>query len=149
MGSASVAANNYGTRRTVADPLDGVLRDIPLPPYVTGEDAQFAVRAVVVHAPEIWPTGPVCRKDGASYPCRLHRWGRRVLALRGLLPAEIEALVERGDPTAVASAAGSAPTGIPAVRPTRTATPTARPAPTGIRAVGAPALATAGPVTGR
>ncbi|MFF4876279.1 hypothetical protein [Micromonospora sp. NPDC000668] len=78
-----------------------VLRDIPLPPYVTGEDAQFAVRAVVVHAPQRWSGGMVCRNDASPHPCRLHRWGTRVLALRGLRAAEIAALIERGDPTAV------------------------------------------------
>lgn len=78
-----------------------VLREIPLPPYVTGEDAQFAVRAVVVHAPRRWSGGTVCRNDASPYPCRLHRWGRRVLALRGMRPAEIDELVERGDPAAV------------------------------------------------
>ncbi|MFI6824892.1 hypothetical protein ACIBJE_28675 [Micromonospora sp. NPDC050187] len=78
-----------------------VLREIPLPPYVTGEDAQFAVRAVVVHAPRRWSGGTVCRNDASPHPCRLHRWGRRVLALRGLRPADIDALIERGDPAAV------------------------------------------------
>ncbi|MET8834297.1 hypothetical protein ABZV78_10315 [Micromonospora sp. NPDC004540] len=82
-------------------PSDGhVLREIPLPPYVTGEDAQFAVRAVVVHAPRRWSGGTICRNDASPHPCRLHRWGRRVLALRGLPPAEIDALIERGDPAA-------------------------------------------------
>ncbi|WP_405094637.1 hypothetical protein [Micromonospora sp. NBC_01412] len=75
------------------------LREIPLPPYITGEDAQFAVRAVVVHAPRRWSGGTVCRNDASPHPCRLHRWGRRVLTLRGLRSAEIDALVERGDPT--------------------------------------------------
>ncbi|MFE0592264.1 hypothetical protein [Micromonospora echinospora] len=77
-----------------------VLREIPLPPYVTGEDAQFAVRAVVVHAPRRWSGGTVCRNDASPHPCRLHRWGRRVLALRGLRPADIDAIVEQGDPAA-------------------------------------------------
>ncbi|MEH1165453.1 hypothetical protein V6V47_08710 [Micromonospora sp. CPCC 205539] len=78
-----------------------VLRDIPLPPYVTVEDAQFAVRAVVVHAPQRWSGGMVCRNDASPHPCRLHRWGTRVLTLRGLGGAEIAALIERGDPAAV------------------------------------------------
>ncbi|MFG1882816.1 hypothetical protein [Micromonospora sp. NPDC049102] len=77
------------------------LRDIPLPPYVTGEDVQFAVRAVVVHAPRRWSGGVVCRNDASPHPCRLHRWGTRVLTLRGLHAAEITALIERGDPAAV------------------------------------------------
>ncbi|MBB5111871.1 hypothetical protein AB0K27_06320 [Micromonospora echinospora] len=77
-----------------------VLREIPMPPYVTVEDVQFAVRAVVVHAPRAWSGGTICRNDASPHPCRLHRWGRRVLTLRGLPPAEIDALVERGDPAA-------------------------------------------------
>ncbi|MFC0005642.1 hypothetical protein [Micromonospora siamensis] len=80
-----------------------VLREIPMPPQVTGEDVQFAVRAVVVHAPRRWSGGTICRNDAHPFPCRLHRWGRRVLTLRGLRPAEIDALVERGDPGAVVS----------------------------------------------
>ena len=83
-----------------------VLRDIPLPPYVTGEDVQFAVRAVIVHAPRRWSGGTVCRNDASPHPCRLHRWGQRVLALRGLHPTEIDALIERGDPTAEAHPTG-------------------------------------------
>lgn len=82
------------------DPVGEVLGEVPLPPYVTAEDVRFAVRAVVVHAAELWPAGPVCRNDGAPYPCRLHRWGRRVLRLRGLSDHEIDELVERGDPDA-------------------------------------------------
>lgn len=76
------------------------LREIPLPPYVTAEDAQFAVRAVVVHAPRRWSGGTVCRNDASPHPCRLHRWGTRVLALRGLRAGDIAALIERGDPAA-------------------------------------------------
>ncbi|SCL28819.1 hypothetical protein GA0070616_3767 [Micromonospora nigra] len=90
------------TSPTTGEPAGAVLQDIPLPPYVTAEDAQFAVRAVVVHAPRRWSGGTVCRNDASPHPCRLHRWGARVLALRGLRDADIAALVERGDPTAVA-----------------------------------------------
>ncbi|OZV82969.1 hypothetical protein CA850_05510 [Micromonospora echinospora] len=86
--------------RVAGIPDGEVLREIPLPPYVTGEDAQFAVRAVVVHAPRRWSGGTVCRNDASPHPCRLHRWGRRVLALRGLRPADIDAIVEQGDPAA-------------------------------------------------
>ncbi|SIR06120.1 hypothetical protein [Micromonospora avicenniae] len=80
--------------------LDDTLREIPLPPYVTGEDVQFALRAVVVHAPQRWSGGTICRNDANPHPCRLHRWGARVLALRGLRDADIDALIERGDPAA-------------------------------------------------
>ena len=84
----------------VVDPIDEALGEVPLPPYVTAEDAKFAVRAVVVHAAEQWPSGLMCRNDGATHPCRLHRWGRRVLTMYGLSEAEVDGLAERGDPTA-------------------------------------------------
>ncbi|MET7469628.1 hypothetical protein ACFYON_13495 [Micromonospora sp. NPDC005686] len=75
------------------DSIDRILGDIPLPPYVTAEDVTFAIRAITVHAPEQWPEGPRCRNDRAPHPCRLHRWGRRVLDLRGLTDRQIHALV--------------------------------------------------------
>ncbi|WBC04649.1 hypothetical protein [Micromonospora sp. WMMA1976] len=75
------------------DSIDRILGDIPLPPYVTAEDVTFAVRAITVHAPEQWPEGPRCRNDRAPHPCRLHRWGRRVLDLRGLTDRQILTLV--------------------------------------------------------
>lgn len=53
--SSSTAHRVHGAASSGAGEASGeVLRDIPLPPYVTGEDTQFAVRAVVVHAPRRW-----------------------------------------------------------------------------------------------
>lgn len=69
-----------------------------MPASLTPEDVRLAVRAVVVHTAEEWPTGPLCRNDGASYPCRLHRWGRRVLETHGLNERQIEALIRHGNP---------------------------------------------------
>ncbi|MGC4748982.1 hypothetical protein ACLQ28_25470 [Micromonospora sp. DT201] len=71
---------------------------MPVPAQLTPEDVRLAVRAVVVHTAEEWPTGPLCRNDGASYPCRLHRWGRRVLETHGLNERQIEALIRHGNP---------------------------------------------------
>lgn len=73
--------------------IDGILGEIPLPPYVTAEDVTFAVRAIGVHAAQEWPDGPRCRNDRAPHPCRLHRWGRRVLAQRGLTDQQIQTLL--------------------------------------------------------
>ncbi|MFC4018876.1 hypothetical protein ACFOW4_13115 [Micromonospora sp. GCM10011542] len=80
------------------DPIDQVLGEVPVPAPLTPEDVRLAVRAVVVHTAEEWPTGPLCRNDGASYPCRLHRWGRRVLTEHGLNERQIEALIRHGNP---------------------------------------------------
>ncbi|SIN36028.1 hypothetical protein [Micromonospora cremea] len=80
------------------DPIDQVLGEVPVPAPLTPEDVRLAVRAVVVHTAEEWPTGPLCRNDGASYPCRLHRWGRRVLETHGLNERQIEALIRHGNP---------------------------------------------------
>ncbi|WP_422771996.1 hypothetical protein ACN28C_02490 [Plantactinospora sp. WMMC1484] len=75
--------------------------ELPMPPYVTAEDVGFAVRAITVHAAEQWPAGLLCRNDHAPHPCRLHRWGRRVLAQRGLTATEMAALVAQHEATAV------------------------------------------------
>ncbi|WBB82212.1 hypothetical protein O7606_13080 [Micromonospora sp. WMMD882] len=87
-----------GVGEESTDPIDRVLGDLPLPTSVTPEDVRIAVRAVVVHAAEEWPSGPRCRNDGAAYPCRLHRWGRRVLETHGLSPRQVEALERHGNP---------------------------------------------------
>ncbi|KXK59361.1 hypothetical protein AWW66_24780, partial [Micromonospora rosaria] len=80
------------------DPIDQVLGEVPVPAPLTPEDVRLAVRALVVHAAEEWPSGPLCRNDGASFPCRLHRWGRRVLETHGLNERQIDALIRHGNP---------------------------------------------------
>ncbi|WFE38665.1 hypothetical protein [Micromonospora sp. WMMD998] len=80
------------------DPIDQILGDVPVPASLTPEDVRLAVRAVVVHAAEEWPAGPKCRNDGAAFPCRLHRWGRRVLETHGLNERQIDALIRHGNP---------------------------------------------------
>ncbi|SCE78275.1 hypothetical protein GA0070607_1512 [Micromonospora coriariae] len=75
------------------DSIDEILGELPLPPYVTAEDITFAVKAITVHVSEQWPEGPRCRNDRASHPCRLHRWGRRVLDQRGLTDRQIRRLI--------------------------------------------------------
>ncbi|MEN3613270.1 hypothetical protein AAH979_27420 [Plantactinospora sp. ZYX-F-223] len=78
-----------------------MLDELPLPPYVTAEDVGFAVQAITVHAPEQWPSGLLCRNDHAPHPCRLHRWGQRVLAQRGLTDTETTALLAHYQSSAV------------------------------------------------
>ncbi|MEU4481698.1 hypothetical protein AB0F68_27085 [Micromonospora sp. NPDC023966] len=75
------------------DSIDNIRGELPLPPYITTEDVTFAVKAVAVHAAEHRPSGPRCRNDRDPHPCRLHRWGRRVLIRRGLSERQIESLV--------------------------------------------------------
>ncbi|MEU8262143.1 hypothetical protein AB0C02_16135 [Micromonospora sp. NPDC048999] len=79
------------------DAMEKVIGELPMPWVVTVEDVKLAIRAVLVHAPEEWPTGPLCRSDRTPYPCLLHRWGRRVLRSRGLPDGVIDRLAERGE----------------------------------------------------
>ncbi|MET8310913.1 hypothetical protein [Micromonospora sp. NPDC005173] len=74
------------------DSIEEILGELPLPHYVTAEDIGFAVKAVTVHVAEQWPDGPRCRNDRAPHPCRLDRWGRRVLDQRGFTDRQIRAL---------------------------------------------------------
>nr|WP_230416879.1 hypothetical protein [Micromonospora tarapacensis] len=71
---------------------------MPVPTPLTPEDVRLAVRAVVVHAAEEWPSGALCRNDGARFPCRLHRWGRQVLLNHGLNERQLDALIRHGNP---------------------------------------------------
>ncbi|QOC93290.1 hypothetical protein [Micromonospora craniellae] len=80
------------------DPIDQILGELPVPTPLTPEDVRLAVRAVVVHAAEEWPTGALCRNDGARFPCRLHRWGRKVLLDHGLNERQLDALIRHGNP---------------------------------------------------
>ncbi|MDG4792925.1 hypothetical protein [Micromonospora sp. WMMD1082] len=80
------------------DPIDQILGELPVPTPLTPEDVRLAVRAVVVHAAEEWPSGALCRNDGARFPCRLHRWGRRVLLNHGLNERQLDALIRHGNP---------------------------------------------------
>ena len=78
---------------------DQALDQLPLPPYVTAEDVEFAVRAMVTHTPEPAPSGARCRIDQAGHPCRLYHWGQRVLAARGLTEQQIAELISGASPT--------------------------------------------------
>ncbi|GAB3849794.1 hypothetical protein GCM10029963_34910 [Micromonospora andamanensis] len=80
------------------DPIDQILGELPVPTPLTPEDVRLAVRAVVVHAAEEWPSGALCRNDGARFPCRLHRWGRQVLLNHGLNERQLDALIRHGNP---------------------------------------------------
>ncbi|MDG4837295.1 hypothetical protein O7631_12290 [Micromonospora sp. WMMD967] len=73
----------------------GSVDDLPLPPHVTMEDVVVALRTVTVHTPE-QSDGARCRKDEAAHPCRLHRWGRRVLEQRGLTDEQVRTLIAGG-----------------------------------------------------
>lgn len=79
------------------DAMEKVLGELPMPWVVTAQDVRLAIRAVLVHAPEDWPTGPLCRSDRTPYPCLLHRWGRRVLRSRGLTDEAIDELAARDE----------------------------------------------------
>jgi len=78
--------------------VDDGLNELPLPPYATAEDEQFALRALRRHSPRTAADGRlVCAHDGSTHPCRLHTWGVRVLHARGHSDAEITTLI--GDDT--------------------------------------------------
>ncbi|GAB3150711.1 hypothetical protein GCM10027290_38680 [Micromonospora sonneratiae] len=83
-----------------ADPIGAVLGELPVLTPVRTEHVPLAVRAVVVHARQEWPAGVVCRNDRAPYPCRLARWGRRVLLAAGVPDERINLLVAAGNPYA-------------------------------------------------
>ncbi|MEV4720288.1 hypothetical protein AB0J94_24065 [Micromonospora noduli] len=80
--------------------MAAVLDDFPVLTPVRDEDVALAVRAVLVHAPEQRPVGPLCRSERVPHPCRLARWGRGALRAAGFTEARVDELVAVGDPTA-------------------------------------------------
>jgi len=85
---------------TTADRIAQALGEFPVVIPVSDEDARLAVRAVVVHAAEQWPAGPLRRNERVPHPCRLARWGRDTLRAAGLRDERIDVLVAAGDPCA-------------------------------------------------
>ncbi|PZG15418.1 hypothetical protein C1I95_19620 [Micromonospora craterilacus] len=80
--------------------MAAVLDDFPVVVPVSDEDVVVAVRAVVKHAPERWPAGPLCRSERVPHPCRVARWGRDTLRAAGVADARVDELVAAGDPDA-------------------------------------------------
>ncbi|MFG3420579.1 hypothetical protein [Micromonospora sp. NPDC048063] len=77
--------------------MTAVLDDFPVLAPVSDDDVALAVRAVLAHAPEQWPAGPLCRSERVPYPCRLARWGRGTLRAAGVTDARVDELVAAGD----------------------------------------------------
>jgi hypothetical protein len=99
--TAAMRATGAQDAATAAsDPVGRVLGELPVLTPVRSEHVLLAVRAVVVHGPQEWPAGVVCRNDRAPYPCRLARWGRRVLVAAGVPEERVDSLVAAGDPYA-------------------------------------------------
>jgi hypothetical protein len=99
-GGATRAASAAGAARPVTDPIGRALGELPVLTPIRAEHVLLAVRAVVVHGPQEWPAGALCRNDRAPYPCRLARWGRRVLVAAGIPAERVESLIAAGDPYA-------------------------------------------------
>jgi hypothetical protein len=76
-----------------SDPLD----DYPVPTdrLLAERDVRYAQMAVVIHQGEDWPSGRFCRNCHARFPCRLARWGVRVLAAAGWTSRDMAHLVEQ------------------------------------------------------
>ena len=64
---------------------------------VAQDELSLAVRAVLVHTAQQWPGGVYCNSDRSAYPCRLRRWGERVLLSAGWQEEDIAAMVRRAE----------------------------------------------------
>jgi hypothetical protein len=67
----------------------------------SGEDQlHLALRAILVHTPQVWPGGVYCGNDRSPFPCRMRHWGEQTLLLAGWDMKSI-ALMERQRRTAL------------------------------------------------
>jgi hypothetical protein len=63
----------------------------------TDVDIRRAQRAVAIHVPERWPNGVYCRSCRTDFPCRLNRWGLRVLRTAGRQLADVLDLLHQAE----------------------------------------------------
>ncbi|HEY0696597.1 MAG TPA: hypothetical protein VGD43_02175 [Micromonospora sp.] len=84
----------------MADRIGSFVREIPVRVPVSEGDVRLAVHAVVRHVADGHPPQARCGRDGQPYPCRLGRWGRRVLLAAGVRYSRILDLAAGGDPYA-------------------------------------------------
>jgi hypothetical protein len=83
-----------GQRRPAAY-SHGSLDDIPIDVGQARFDIGYAQRAVIVHQGQDWPGGRFCQNCHGRWPCRMCRWGVRVLLLGGWSHDDIRHLVAR------------------------------------------------------
>ena len=62
---------------------------------VTREELRLALRAVLMHTAQQWPGGVYCSNDRSPYPCRMRRWGERVLLAAGWEHERIQAIAQQ------------------------------------------------------
>jgi hypothetical protein len=71
--------------------------EYPVDPDRAEQDLTYGQMAVVIHQPEDWPTGPLCRNCRGHWECPLHRWGVRVLLAAGWTNEDMAELVRRAE----------------------------------------------------
>ena len=71
------------------------LHQVPVAQSEAERDVRCAQRAVIVHAPQDWPTGRKCRNCSAKFPCPVQVWGFGTLVAAGWNQADIADLVRR------------------------------------------------------
>jgi hypothetical protein len=110
----------HGREQMDASPVAGTLdhaygaaADLPVDTTVTQEQLWLAVRAVLIHTAQRWPSGVYCANDRSPYPCRMRRWGERVLLSAGWRGEDIAALARQADVGPPPWLAGTGPTGCP------------------------------------
>jgi hypothetical protein len=64
-------------------------------PTVSRDEMRLALRAVLLHTAQQWPGGVYCGSDRSPFPCRMRRWGERVLLSAGWQAERVEALVRQ------------------------------------------------------
>ncbi|MDT4987801.1 MAG: hypothetical protein QOI74_1895 [Micromonosporaceae bacterium] len=62
---------------------------------VSRDEMRLALRAVLLHTAQQWPGGAYCGSDRSPFPCRMRRWGERVLLSAGWQADRVEAIVRQ------------------------------------------------------
>jgi hypothetical protein len=64
-------------------------------PTVSRDEMRLALRAVLLHTAQQWPGGAYCHSDRSPFPCRMRRWGERVLLAAGWDAERVESIVRQ------------------------------------------------------
>jgi hypothetical protein len=82
-----------GTLQSIPRAADRISR--PGNAGVNREELRLALRAVLMHTAQQWPGGVYCGNDRSPYPCRMRRWGERVLLSAGWQPDQIQEIARQ------------------------------------------------------
>jgi hypothetical protein len=80
-----------------AQPVEEIDQEYAVDADRAEQDLIYGQMAVVIHQPEDWPAGPLCRNCRGPWECPLHNWGVRILLAAGWTDEDMAELVRHAE----------------------------------------------------